>query len=45
MDVHTEQSATDLTVKEQGDNRAFKGNLCSLFTIRRKKDSDLFLEF
>lgn len=37
MDVHTEQSATDLTVKEPGDNRAFKGNLCNLFTIRRKK--------
>lgn len=36
MAMPMEQSVTELTVIEQGDNRTFKWNLCSPFTVRRK---------
>lgn len=36
MAMPMEQSVTELTVIEQGDNKTFKGDLCSPFTVRRK---------
>lgn len=36
MAMPMEQSVTELTVVEQGDDRPFKWNLCSPFMVRRK---------